>query len=165
MIEIGGSKPDRRDSQVARALLGDDDDFGVRGEPANVAQQLEAGGRERRVACTQIDHHHVGLEPPHQRERLLGHAGGGDLQIGEDPLELGPQDGIVSQYQELAPMHHRSLPDSLPPQPCSAGAKRLPVTNALYGKSVKPAIREAVNAVTILRHPGTWRTHSHDRCP
>ena len=109
VIEIRRAEAHGRDRQLARIVLGHGDDLGVGREIQDLPQQLQALRRHRRLAGgAQVEQHDVGLETPHEGERLLGGLGRGDVQIGEDLLELAPQPAIILQDQKLAPLHLRS---------------------------------------------------------
>jgi hypothetical protein len=109
VIEIGGAESHGRDGKLAGVMLGHRDDLGVRGEIQDLTQQLQALGRDGRLASrAQIEQDHVRLQTPDQDERLLRSLGRCDLEIRKDLLELTAQAAIVLQNEKLASLHLRS---------------------------------------------------------
>ncbi len=105
VIEIGRAEAHRGDRELAGIVLGHRDDLGVGGDMQNLAQQIQALRRDRRLACrAEIEQHDIRLEAPDQHEGLLGGFGGGHLEVREDRFERGPELPIVLEDQKPAPL-------------------------------------------------------------
>ncbi len=105
VIKICGAEAHGGHRQLARIVLGHGDDLGVWREIQNLPQQFEALSCDSRLAGrAQIEQHDVGLDAAHQHERLLRGLAGGDIEIGEDFLELTPERAVVLENQQLAPV-------------------------------------------------------------
>ena len=108
VIKIGRTETHGRHRQLASVVLGHGDDLGVGREIEDLAQQAQALCGERRLAGgAQVEQHDIGLEPTDEDQGLFGGLGRGDVEIGEDLLELLAQAAIVLENEKLAALHLR----------------------------------------------------------
>jgi hypothetical protein len=100
VIEIRGAEAYRRDGELARVVLRHRDDLGVGRQVENLAEQLQALGRNRGLPrSAQVEQHDIGLDSSQDHQRLIRGLADRDVEVREDLLELTPERAIVLEDQ------------------------------------------------------------------